>query len=158
MTENWDKIRSEYVFGGMTYKWLSEKYGVKYKDISQRAAVEQWKEDRKKVLSGEILPGAESGASRIRNRISRFDGIADSLLDQIEEGIKDGSVSVIGKGWKDITGALKDMRDIIGIQTELDSEEQSARIEKLKSEVKGQDGDDGVVRVVFADGLGDYAI
>lgn len=46
---DWRKIRQEYIRGGVTYKKLSERYGVSIDRLKKRASEENWKEARKGV-------------------------------------------------------------------------------------------------------------
>ena len=43
---DWNAVRSEYIKGGTTYRELSEKYGIKFSTIQQRAAREKWSDKR----------------------------------------------------------------------------------------------------------------
>ena len=66
----------------------------------------------------------------------RFARIVNNLMDKVEDAICHMDVSNPG-AVKLMTGALKDLRDLKGLnKTALDIEEQKARIEKLRSEVR----------------------
>ncbi len=66
----------------------------------------------------------------------KFARIVDSLLDKVEDAICRMDVTNAG-AIKLMTGALKDLRDLKGMnRTALDIEEQKARIEKLRSETR----------------------
>ena len=46
---DWRKIRQEYIRGGVTYKKLSERYGVSIDRLKKRASEEGWKDAKKGV-------------------------------------------------------------------------------------------------------------
>lgn len=83
-------------------------------------AVPLWPEGQK------VLP-AENGAER-------FQRIVDEMMDRVEDAICRVDTSNAG-AVKLLTAALKDLRSLKHLdKTELDIEEQKARIEKLRSE------------------------
>ena len=53
------------------------------------------------------------------------------------------------KGLQQIAVALKEIRQIHGIQSELDKQEQLARIKNLEGKAEKSDGDSSVIEVVF---------
>ena len=65
-------------------------------------------------------------------------------------------LALIGIKPRDITGAIKDLEDTLHIKSAKDLEEQQARIEKLRKEVKEED-DSRKIEVVIADGLEEYS-
>ena len=75
-----------------------------------------------------VLP-AESDAVR-------FERLVNQLMDRVEDAICHMDVTQAGSV-KLMTGALKDLRDLKHLnKTDLDIEEQKARIEKLRSETR----------------------
>ncbi len=130
------KIKAEYIRGGTSYRKLAAKYGVSLSSVTRRAIGEKWADLRKQSETKANAKIVESVASQSAKRAEMFESIADKLLQMISDGIDDGSlaVAVAGRGYRDITGALKDLREIKGLKAELDRQEQIARIEKLKRE------------------------
>lgn len=49
MSIPWNKIRAEWVKGGITQKQLAEKYGVSVKTIQKHASNEGWKKTKRKI-------------------------------------------------------------------------------------------------------------
>lgn len=45
-TPNWNKIKAEYIRGGISQQKLAEKYGVSYSTVHRRALKEQWGKQR----------------------------------------------------------------------------------------------------------------
>lgn len=136
---NWKKIKAEYIRGGVSYRKLAEKYGVSFSTLRKVASKEKWTDLRNKAGAKRDSKIVESIASQEAKRVDRVNSIADKLLTRIEECVDDGSIFAVSKGLKDITSALKEIRDIKGMKSELDMQEQMARIEKLRKEASDDD-------------------
>ena len=133
---DWRKIRAEYIRGSVSYRSLAKKHGVSFSSLQRRATREKWTDYRDQADAKSASKTVESVAERDSKRASIFEEIADALLQKIKEGVEDGSISVSGRGYRDVTGALKDLRDLKGLKSELDMQEQIARIEKLRKEAR----------------------
>lgn len=147
---DWKKIRAEFI-SGICYRELAKKYDISFSSIQKRGAKEGWGRLRKKAY----LKGEEKAVEQIANkelqRIDVFNAVADKLLKMISDGIDDGSLAagISSRGFRDVTGALKDIKDIKGIKSDLDIQEQIARIEKLKRDLQKDSGTDKTIRVVI---------
>ena len=73
------------------------------------------------------------------------------LLQKIMEGVKDGTLIVDTQSIRHITSSLKDLRDIKGYKSELDMQEQIARIEKLRRDVEADDRNNDVKVTIEGD-------
>ena len=70
-----------------------------------------------------------------------------------EEKYLEARTIVDRQGLKQIASALRDIKEVKMLRTELDDQEQEARIAKLRREAeKDEDTGDGVIEVVFAAG------
>ena len=155
MTE-WEQVQSEYVRGA-SYRRLADKYGLSFSTLQKKGAAEGWTELRKKarIIAGEKIADAVGGEKA--NTVNLFDSIADKLLNMISDMISDedyffGSIGRL----RDITVALKDLREIKGMKTELDLQEQMARIEKLRKEVSAEE-ENKEIHVVIDPSLEEYS-
>ena len=73
------------------------------------------------------------------------------------ERILTGEPGLIDRGGlKQLTGVLKDMREILGLQTELERQEQLARLKKLERELNREDSQERIL-VTMEGACGDYA-
>ena len=71
------------------------------------------------------------------------------------EQILSGEAGLIDRGGlKQLTGVLKDMREILGLQTELERQEQRARLKKLERELNREEA---ALTVAWEDGTDGYA-
>lgn len=153
---DWRKIKAEYIRGGVSYRKLSEKYGVSFSTLRKVASKEKWTDLRNKAEAKRDSKIVESIASQEAKRVDKVNSIADKLLARIEMCVDDGSIFGFSRGIKDITSALKEIREIKGCKSELDMQEQLARIEKLRKEAQTEE-ESKDIRVVIENSLDDYA-
>ena len=152
---NWNKIKAEYIRGGTSYRKLAEKYGVSFSSIRRKAEKEKWTDLRTQAEQKASLKIVESVASQDAEHEDNFQSLADKLLQHIAANLD--LLATNATSCKDITVAIKNLRDIKGVKSELDMQEQIARIEKLKREAQGDD-DDGEIEVVITGKAKEYAI
>lgn len=167
----WSSIRADFLANGMPYSQLAEKYSVSLSTLKKRAASEKWMDAREKVVNGtyleparkkepepELEPIGEDDVAVLidlkRERYQKFMEITDAMMDRISAALTSPEV-VSPYSLKMLASALRDLREMQGLnKTELDLEEQRARIAKLKSEIKTveSDGDGGIIYMpVMAD-------
>jgi uncharacterized protein YjcR len=149
------KIKAEYI-RGVSYRRLADKYGVSFSTIQKVGAREKWTDLRKLSSRKADEKIALSVASQEAERVSGIETVADMLLQKICEGVKDGTLIVDTQSIRHITSSLKDLRDIKGYKTELDMQEQMARIEKLRKDVE-EDGPDKEIKVTIGGDLEVYS-
>lgn len=87
----WNKIRTEYINGSISYRKLAEKHGIVFQTLRDRAIKEKWfekrKEQRNKIsLKTEQLT-AEKMAEKEADRLTRISNITDKLIDEIEAAV-----------------------------------------------------------------------
>lgn len=152
---DWKKIKAEYI-RGVSYRRLADKYGVSFSTIQKVGAKEKWTDLRKLSSRKADEKIALSVASQEAERVSGIETVADMLLQKIMEGVKDGTLIVDTQSIRHITSSLKDLRDIKGYKSELDMQEQLARIEKLRKDVE-EDGADKEIKVTIGGDLEVYS-
>lgn len=149
---DWKKLKAEYIKGGISYRKLSEKYGVPFGTLRNVAAKEKWRELRDKTRIKTDTKLTEAVSDEQANRLHRLQKVTDDLLDQIEAIVTEFKLSdlVMDKqSLRQITGALKDIKDIQSLKTPLDIEEQKARIANLRKQTAVADDDGKVYGVVL---------
>ena len=125
---DWKKIKKEYIAGGTSYKELSEKYGVSQSTMRKTGAREHWADLRNAAYTREEQKVVEE----VSSRNARFDDAVDLALEAACEYLKSpGKMRAVDL--KDVTSALKNLRDLKGIKNDADVEEQRARIEALRA-------------------------
>ena len=84
---DWLPIRAEYISGSMSYRALSNKYGVNYNWLRERAKNEHWvqlrQEHRKKTLDKTLVKISDRQA----NKMARIEELTDRLLDKLEKAV-----------------------------------------------------------------------
>ena len=148
---DWKKIKAEYIRGGVSYRKLAEKYGVSFSTLRKVASKEKWTDLRNKAGAKRDSKIVESVASREAKRVDGIQTVADLLLERIKEGVTKGTLIIDSQSIRQITASLKDLRDIKGMKSELDMQEQMARIEKLRKEATMDQESNDIKVVIEAD-------
>lgn len=193
---DWKKIKTEYITTNTSYRKLAEKYGVHYKVISERGKAEKWVELRAQHRDKTLTKTLEQISDRQADQMARIHGLADQLLDKLEQAIAELDLqlfkhvdktkeieynnprradkptkeiiheeekllevkSIVDRnGLKQIAAALKDIKEVKMIRSELDRQEQEARIANLQKQAEKSDKGDGKITVVLEGALKDYA-
>jgi transposase len=151
-TTDWNNIKAEYVAGGTSYRKLADKYGVSLRNLQRKAAKESWVDLRQQTVDKAAAKIIESVSSQQARRYQRLQDVTDKLLDKLEGIVENVCLEemVIDKyTMKQITGALKDIKDIQSIKSPMDIEEQKARIAKLHRDAERDDDTAGEIEVTF---------
>ena len=151
---DWLKIKTEYIAGGTSYRRLAEKYGVSFSVLRRVAGREGWTALREQVRQETDTKIVNSVAQTNAERSIKICDVADKLLDKISSTLDKYEV-LNSQTIKHFTSALKDIRDIKGIKSEIDLREQEARIEKLRKETMSEDAD-SVIKVDFEGDVDKY--
>lgn len=153
----WDKIKTEYITDeSASYRKLAKKYGISYTSIGDRARKEGWAEEREQFRNKTLSKTLSAISAGQAKRATRLQTVADKLLDKIESAVDSLDMKellVDRQALKQITGALKDIKEIQMIRSEADLREQEARIANLRKQADKED-DDAVseIEVVFKAG------
>ena len=135
---DWSKIRAEYIEGGISYRKIAEKYNVPFGTLQRIAKKERWTDLRlqadDKAKTETVKNVGKSKGKHSTNVLK----VADKLLDKISDMLENMTTVYDTQSIKHLTSALKDLKDIKGIKTNLDLKEQEARIAKLQKEAESQ--------------------
>ena len=153
---DWKAIRLEYIAGEISYRKLAEKYGVSFSTLKEVARREKWTDLRKSAQHKADTEFAKSIGRKQAVRSAKIMDVADKLLDKISETIDMMDV-VDSQSLKHFTSALKDLKDIKGIKTDIDLREQEARIAKLQKEAQAEEKEDNEIKVIIENGLDEYS-
>ena len=139
---DWNKIKTEYLTSDTSYRKLAQKYGVNATTIAKKASKEDWVSQRQQLANRTLPKTLTAVSNRQVNRAARLQKVADKLLNKIEAAVDDYNMEVLlvdRQSLRQITGALKDIKDIQMIRSEADLREQEARIAKLLKEAERED-------------------
>lgn len=143
MAADWQAIKKEYITDPKTsYRKLAEKYGVSRVQIGNVGAEEGWVELRRKHLDKTLSKTVNAIGTAQAQRAARLQTVADKLLGKIEAAVDSFDMEILfadRQALRQITGALKDIKEIQMIKSDADIREQEARIEKLRREAERDD-------------------
>lgn len=180
---DWNAIKTEYITTDTSYRKLAEKFGVNYTTIGNRARAENWLGMRERHRSKTLSKTLSSIADKQARKMARIDSITDRLLDKLEKAVDELDLSIVvlkvktdsgsqetttekrialpggivdRAGLRQITAALRDIKEVQMLKTELDRREQEARIANLERQTEA-DGAGRSVEVVFTGDTGEYS-
>lgn len=151
---DWKKLKAEYIAGGTSYRKLAEKYEVKLSALRSVAERENWVELKAQAQHKTDTKLVESVSTQEADKAKKILDATDKLLDRIVVLIDHVDNPT---GIKDITTALKNIKDIKGIKSEVDLREQEARIAKLQKEAASEEKDSNEIKVVIGSEAEDYS-
>ena len=166
MAADWQKIKTEYITTELSLRQIAQKYGLRYATVHERSKKEDWNTLRDKHRTSTVQKSVSRISNKQVDNMTRIDGITDKLLTKLEQAVDELDLEIRKKkvkketpygeeseewleaveggivsrtGLKQITSALKDLKEIQMIKSELDRREQEARIEKLRRESEKED-------------------
>lgn len=151
---DWNRLKAEYIKGGISYRKLADKHKVPFHTLRKQAAKEKWREARDECVAKTATKIIEAESDKQAQRYERLLKVSDDLLAVVEDAVRSfqvGELALDKSALKSLSGTIKDIKDIQNIKTELDIAEQKARIKNLQ---KQAEADDGAVEVsvVFGNG------
>jgi hypothetical protein len=144
---NWNAIKKEYIAGGTSYRKLCEKYGVSRTTLQRKAAAEKWCQLRGQAEAKAETKMVDQVSDEQVATANNLTALADKVLLRIEALLEKVDSPT---GIKDITTALKNIKDVKGIKTEIDLREQEARIRNLENQAEKDTDQAQTISVVFA--------
>ena len=138
---DWLAIKTEYITTNTSYRKLAQKYNVSYQAICHRSKDEGWIDLREQHTNKIITETLDAiGSDRVDSAV-RLYNVTEKALQKIEAVIDDVEPKDIpAKSLKSLTSALKDIMDVLGVKSELDKQEQEARIANLRKQAEKEDG------------------
>ena len=149
---DWSAVKTEYVTGESSYRELAKKYGVSLRTMADRAKKENWVEARNEHRNSVATRVVQKIEDKQVKRTVQLMAAADDLLDKIVETIARVNVGASvsdGRVIKNLSSALKDIRDIQGCKTDQELREQEARIRLLEKQAEDDDSGNQEITVVF---------
>lgn len=151
----WDAMKTEYISSdSSSYRQLEKKYGVSYNKIQKRALSENWLAERDGFKSARLNKSLDLVAEHQASEISKAFTIANKLLDKVEKAV-DAIEDADTQSIKQLTGAIKDLKEIGVFRSDLDREEQLARIRKLQKDAAEEQEDKEII-VTIKGGADEY--
>ena len=153
---DWKAIKTEYITTDTSYRKLAQKYGVNYQAICHRSKDEGWIEQREQYKNKTFTKTVEKISQQEANRAAKIHSVADKLLLKIEAMV-DSEEPLDTKGIRALTAAVKDLKEIQSVRSELDKQEQEARIANLRKQADKEDVNTEPIKVIIGDDLNEYS-
>ena len=142
---DWKKLKAEYIAGGISYRKLAEKYNAPFHTLRKVAAKENWRALRDETRAKAATKIVEIESDKQAERMRRLLTVSDKLLEAVEDAVdkfQAGELQLDKGALKSLSGTIKDIRDIQNIKSQLDIEEQKARVAILKKQAEADSGGD----------------
>lgn len=153
---DWEKIKAEYLTTEISIRELAQKHGVHYTTIAKKSSKEDWQTQRQQQANKTLTKMLAADTKNKADRVARLNTVADKLLRKVEVYVDvDGPISPTSI--KNLSDALKNIKEVQMIRTEQDILEQEARIAKLQKEAQKEDKDQKSITIKLEGGLSDYA-
>lgn len=157
---DWKKLKREYIAGGTSYRKLAEKYNVPFGTLRKIAAKEKWRELRDKTRAETDTKIVNAESDKQAERMKRLLSVSDKLLEAVETAVDKFQAEELileKSALKSLASAIKDIKEIQNIKSQLDIEEQKARIANLRKQAEADTDKDINVEVSFEGPLDDYS-
>lgn len=152
---DWNKLKAEYIAGGISYRKLAEKHGVSFNTLKDIAVGEKWTDLRQQAHNDATTKIIQTVVEENTNYAASIYDVADKLLEKIFSMISQEGLTT--QNIKHLTSAIKDIKDIKDIKSEIDLKEQNARIDKLRKEIDGE-REDTNINITFGDEVRKYGV
>ena len=153
---DWQAIKTEYITTDTSYRKLAEKYGVSRVQIGNVGKEENWVELRRQHLDRTVTKTVAAVENAQVNRAKKIQNVADKILNKIEAMV-DRPEPLTDKAIRSLTAAVKDLKEIQGVKSVLDEQEQRARIANLQKQADKTDDNKEPIKVIIGDDLSDYS-
>lgn len=155
-TIDYSKLKREYLRGNISYRELAKKYGVPFGTLRKVAAKEQWTQLRTQARTKADTKIIDAISEKEAQKAVDIIDVADKLLGKISEIMDE--IVLDTQSMKQLTSALKDLKDIKGIKTEADMREQEARIAKLRADAEKDDANTNKeIKITFDGDVDEYS-
>lgn len=143
---DWKGIKAEYIAGGTSYRKLAKKYGVSFSTLRGIAEREKWTDLKAQAQHNADTKLVESIGEQNGAYTVSINDVANKLLEKIVAMMEMDCVT--SQAIKHLTGALKDIKEVKGIKSDIDLREQEARIDNLRRQAMAEeDSKDIVVKI-----------
>ena len=137
---DWNKIKTEYITKGTSYRKLAQKYGVGESTLFTRASKERWVEQKEQHQSKTVAKTLDAISNKQVDRAANLISVSDLLLAKVKSLLEtDAEVLSDTQSMKHISGVLKDIKEIQMIRSDADMREQEARIANLKKQAEKEE-------------------
>lgn len=111
---DWDAAKMEYITdSGASYHSIAEKYGVSQRQIERVGRRDGWSAARAEYV-GEVTEKIKAATIETTvDGLTKCVQVAQKLLIRIEQRVDDTEQPIISSEYRQISGAIKDIREIM---------------------------------------------
>lgn len=151
----WEQIKTEYITQSTSYRKLAEKYGIPFSRIRARGQAGGWIEERNQNRRKTVQKSVDAISDYCSEQIVKAHRIGNLMLDKIEQSLESLQPDD-RQGLKQLTSALKDLKEMKIFVNEMDKREQEARINKLRKDAEDEQKDSTITIVM--EGVDKYVV
>lgn len=149
---DWNSIREEYITDETSsYRSLAKKYGVGLTALYNHAKAEDWVGQRKQLKDKTITKSIEKISDNQAKRAANFITMTDTLADKLTAALAHVDPRDT-QALRRIAASLRDLAEMQGLQSDLDRQEQQARIDNLRKQADREEDTASEIEVVFLAG------
>ena len=136
---DWNQIREDYITDETTsYRKLAAKYGVGLNALTKHAKDEDWVGQRKQLKDKTITKSIEKISEKQADRAADFITMTDTLAGKLAAAL--ASVDPTDtQALRRIAASMRDLAEMQGLKSDLDRQEQQARIDNLRKQADKDD-------------------
>ena len=150
---DWQKIKTEYITTDTSYRKLAQKHGVHYNAIANRSKQEDWVSQRNQYCDRTVTKTVDAISTKQVDRAAKLVSVADLLLDKVKSLVEENPELLLStQSIKNLSGVLKDIKEVQMVRSEADMREQEARIAKLRREAEKEEDTNTEVVITFGSG------
>ena len=153
---DWQDIKTEYITTKTSFRKLADKHGINKDTIWKKAKDEGWEDLRRQHIDNIQTKILNVDTEQKVDRAVRLMAVADKLLVKVEQWVEMDE-PITANSIKNISDAIKNIKEVQMIRTAEDIEEQKARIAKLQKEAEKEERNDNTIVIQFAEGSEEYA-
>ena len=150
---DWKKIKTEYITTNTSYRKLADKHGVSYQAICRRSKAERWGEQREQHTNKTVTKTIDAISVKQVDRATKLVSVADLLLDKVKSIVESHPELLTNtQSIKNLSGVLKDIKEVQMIRSDADMREQEARIANLRKQAEKDDNQSKDVTITIEGG------
>ena len=147
---DWQAIKTEYITTQISYRALEKKYGINYKVIADKGKKEGWSQLRSQYKDKTLTNTLDAVSKKQVDRAAKLISVADLLLNKVQSIVEDHPELLVNtQSIKNLSGVLKDIKEIQMIRSDADMREQEARIANLRKQAEKEDDSNTEVIITF---------
>ena len=147
---DWNKIKAEYIAGGTSYRKLCAKYGVSRTTLQRKAKDEKWLDLRSQAEAKTESKIVEDISKKSAKIDDKYYSLVDKLMQRAEEVIETTPVWSVN-ALKEMSTALKYLKECKGVKSDIDLREQEARIRNLEKQAEAEEKDNEIKVTIESD-------